>query len=76
MAHILGYSIFFKQLGRLIGKNIDMVWNWLNRHYPSYTLIRLITNQQKPEDHYQLMLALLALISSLFFFIALVKYFS
>ncbi len=58
---------FFKQLGRLIGKNIDMVWNWLNRHYPSYTLIRLITNQQKPEDHYQLMLVLLALISSLFF---------
>lgn len=67
---------FFVFLANSISRSIDKLWNWLNRHHSSRFLIRLITNQQHPEDHHQLTLVLLAFVCLICFVIIFINVFT
>ena len=58
---------FFSQLAHTINLIIDKLWDTLVQHRPSRSLIRLISVKNKPEDHYQLTLTLLMLLSGIIF---------
>lgn len=54
---------FFRRLSRAINHSMQTGWNWL-REIKAGIIVRLIGNQQQPEDFHQLKLALLWLIIS------------
>ncbi len=55
---------FFRSLARWINKKVDALWDWLYRHHSSKFFISGITNHQNSEDHHQLTMSLLALLSA------------
>lgn len=59
---------FFYQIAACISRANDAVWNWMHHHYGSKSLIRFISNRNDPKDHQQLMLVIVATISTLLFF--------
>lgn len=64
---------FFVFLAGMISHLIDKLWLWLSRHHSSKFLIRSITVKDHPEDHYQLTLLLLCLLSFVAFILVLVN---
>lgn len=64
---------FFIFLVTLVNQAIDKLWNWLNRHHSSQFFIRLITVQNRPNDHHQLTLLILLVLSFLIFITLLVN---
>lgn len=62
---------FFVFLAACINRCIDRLWNGLSRHHSSHFLISLISNRKNPEDHHQLTLVTLALISFILFLVIL-----
>jgi membrane protein DedA with SNARE-associated domain/membrane-associated phospholipid phosphatase len=58
---------FFSQLAHMINLMIDKLWAQLSQHKPSRPLLRLIAVKNKPEDHYQLTLSILMLLSAIVF---------
>ncbi len=55
---------FFTELFGFFNQKIDDLWDWLNRHYASHSLISFITDRENPSNHHQLT----RLLISLFFF--------
>jgi membrane protein DedA with SNARE-associated domain/membrane-associated phospholipid phosphatase len=62
---------FFVFLVATANNLIDKLWNWLSRHHSSKFFIRAITVKDNPEDHHQLTLVILLLLSLLAFVIIL-----
>lgn len=62
---------FFVFLVTTANRLIDKLWNWLSHHHSSKFLIRAITVRQHPDDHHQLTLVILFLLSCLAYLIIL-----
>lgn len=60
---------FFRQIIGFINRKIDQLWAWLNKHHSSEWFIKIITNRDSPNDHYQLTLSLLSLLFFILFII-------
>ena len=58
---------FFIQLARGINHLTDRYWHYLTRKNTGRFLIRLIQNQQKPDDHHQLTFLLGGILSGILF---------
>jgi len=64
---------FFVFIAATINRLIDRAWEQLNRHHSSKFIIRMITNQNHPEDHHQLTLLFLAVISFILFLVLIIN---
>lgn len=60
---------FFMQLARSINRITDKGWRYLSRPKHGNWFIRLITNQQQPDDHRQLTLFIFSCLSAILFII-------
>lgn len=60
---------FFKYLVRFVNQQTDRCWNWLSKSHSRHAIIKLITNQQRPNDHHQLTLILFSLLFIILFLI-------
>lgn len=64
---------FFVFLVLIANRWVDKTWAWLNRYHSSKFFIRLLTVKECPEDHHQLSLAILLILSVIAFLLILVN---
>lgn len=60
---------FFTLIVSYINRTIDRIWSWCTEHHGSRFFIRLIKNQDEPDDHHQLTMSLVALFTGTLFLI-------
>ncbi|MCX7120477.1 MAG: LssY C-terminal domain-containing protein [Gammaproteobacteria bacterium] len=60
---------FFMQLTRIVNNATNQLWAYMVRKNTGRFLIRLISNQQNPDDHHQLTLLLSGIVSGILFLI-------
>lgn len=64
---------FFVFLVLTANRGVDRLWLWLSKYHSSKFFIRLLTVKECPEDHHQLSLAILLLLSLIAFLLILLN---